>query len=126
MSKPITFDLSGHVAIVTGGTGALGSSISRGFLNAGAATIVTHFNDEAGVERLSQEFASLPGNCHFVSCDVRDPDSIASLRAEAVATFGQPTILVNNAGVMDERSLADTTPEIWQRTIDTNLTGTFL
>lgn len=126
MNDTVSFDLSGQVAIVTGGTGALGSSIVRGLVGAGAAVVAAHFHDDDGVRRVAAEHADAADRLAFAACDVRDEESIAALLSETVARFGTPTILINNAGVMDEKSIDDTTLADWQRTIDTNLTGTFL
>jgi 3-oxoacyl-[acyl-carrier protein] reductase len=126
MNDTVTFDLSDNVAIVTGGTGALGSSIVRGLINAGAAVVVAHYNDDDGVRRVADEHADASPRLTFHSCDVRDEQSVAALVAHATTTFGLPTILVNNAGIMDEKSIDETTLHDWQRTIDTNLTGAFL
>jgi len=117
------FDLSGRVAIVTGGGGGIGLGIAEGLACAHADIVIVERGETAqAVERLSR----LGARIHVVVADVRQEADWTRIVEESLTRFGHIDILVNNAGV----SLAKA-PELvslpeWQTIIDTNLTGAFL
>src|SRR3954454_9024237 len=83
----LAVDLTGRVALVTGGTRGIGLGITRS-LQAAGATVVTCSRSEA---------EPAPGTTHHV-CDVRDPDAVGALVERIVADHGRLDVLVNNAG----------------------------
>src|SRR5437763_9408268 len=92
------FDLSGRVAIVTGGNGGIGLGMAMGMAEAGAATVVAARNrekSEAAVARLAATGVAAA----FVPLDAAAPDSCRAMVTAAVARFGRLDILVNNAGM---------------------------
>src|SRR5215831_18278851 len=99
------FDLSGRVAIVTGGNGGIGLGMAKGLAAAGAAVVVAARN------RDKSENA------------VADPGSCRGMVASAIERFGRFDILVNNAGMSIRKSPETYAVEEWQRVLDTNLTG---
>lgn len=119
------FDLSGKVAVVTGGNGGIGLGMARGLAAAGASIVIAARNAEkskAAVKELEERGASVIA----VSTDVTDESSVQAMTAKAVERFGRLDILVNNAGmnirgVPQELKLAD-----WHKVIATNLTSAFL
>ncbi|MHB8462386.1 MAG: SDR family NAD(P)-dependent oxidoreductase [Vulcanimicrobiaceae bacterium] len=106
--------LSGKHAFVTGGNRGIGLEIAKHLKAAGA--IVT----------IASRSASVVDEMFAVRCDVADETSINRALAEARATHGPISVLVNNAGIAESAPLGRTTTELWSRIIATNLTGTFL
>jgi 2-deoxy-D-gluconate 3-dehydrogenase len=119
------FDLTGTVAVVTGGNGGIGLGMAKGLAGAGAKVMITGRN--AGkAEGALNELAALGGAVGFIEGDVRDEATCARIIAETVARFGQLDILVNNAGAHAYGSAEKLTLDDWYVDIDTNLTGMFL
>jgi len=109
---PLTIDLSGRVALVTGGARGIGLGITTSFLAAGA-TIVTCSRSEVD---------PLPGTTHEV-CDIRDPEAVASLMARIVARHGRLDVLVNNAGGAPYALAAEASPRFHDKVVGLNLLG---
>ncbi len=119
------FDLTGKVAIVTGGSRGLGLEIADGLAQAGARLMLCARRD-AWLTPALAELRAAGYDVDGLVCDVADPVQVQAVVDRAVAGFGKVDILVNNAGV----SWADR-PEAmaldkWRMVIDTNLTGAFL
>ena len=114
-------DLTGRVALVTGGNGGIGLGMAKGLAEAGAAIVL------AGRDRAKAEaaLAALGGQARFVAADVTDPGACAALVDATLAAFGRLDILVNNAGMSVRKQPADLTPEEWRRVLATNLDGAF-
>lgn len=110
--------LNGKIALVTGATGGLGRSICVSLAKAGAQVAVHHVGEEARGAILALE---LGRGARAFEKDLRSWTNAAGLIREVEATIGSVDILVNNAGVMDEVSVAETTEEIWRRTLDVDL-----
>src|SRR4051794_33520095 len=92
------FDLSGRVAIVTGGNGGIGLGMAQGLADAGAAIVIAARNaakSEAAVAGLEARGVKAA----FIALDVADPQSCRAMVDEAVGRFGRVDILVNNAGM---------------------------
>lgn len=96
-------ELSGQVAIVTGGASGIGRASARLFVDEGAKVVVADIATEAG-EACAAE---LGDNARFVRCDVTKADDIEALVAFAVATFGKLDIMFNNAGVSGDMNQRD-------------------
>src|SRR2546430_5953445 len=91
---PKPFDLSGKVAVVTGGNGGIGLGMARGLAEAGAHIVVAARN----ADKAEAAVASLGGRSAFIGFDVADEDSCRAMIGEATSRFGRLDILVNNAG----------------------------
>jgi 2-deoxy-D-gluconate 3-dehydrogenase len=89
------FDLTGKVAIVTGGNGGIGLGMARGLAGAGATVVLSGRNAEKG----DKAARALGGECIFISADVTRKAACQKLVADTVAKFGRLDILVNNAGI---------------------------
>ncbi len=114
--------LDGRVIIITGGARGMGASHARHLVAEGARVVIGDVIDDAG-EILAKE---LGDDAVFVHQDVTSAADWDAVVATATETFGAVHGLVNNAGVLSFGSLADTTPEAFQRMMDINVTGTFL
>ena len=118
------YDLSGHVAVVTGGTKGIGLGIVRTLLAGGARVVVAGRDERTGkaaLEELDAGDAAL-----FVATDVTSQKSCEALIDAAVETYGFLDILVNNAGGFGKVTpIAEMTDEEWNRTIALNLNSTF-
>jgi 2-dehydro-3-deoxy-D-gluconate 5-dehydrogenase len=116
------FDLTGRVAIVTGGNGGIGLGIAKGLARAGASVVLAGRNAEKGA-RAAKTF---DGRAIFVAADVTKKAACTALVGEAVARYGRLDILVNNAG-MNIRKGAEVLEEAeWHTVMDTNVTSAFL
>src|SRR5918911_1097142 len=119
------FDLSGKVAIVTGGNGGIGYGIARGLAHAGA-NIVIAARHPAKNAQATTALRELGVQALCVSTDVQDEASVQAMVHATVEAFGGVDILVNNAGINIRKAPQDYTLEEWQRVVNTNLTGVFL
>ena len=123
MSKELLsmFDLTGRVAVVTGGGGALGSSMAQALAEAGASVVILDYVAEAA-ERAAQ---TMPGEALALAVNVTDAEQVRQVMRQAADWKGRLDILVNAAGthkIIESHQLA---PEDWNRVIGVNLTGTF-
>jgi 3-oxoacyl-[acyl-carrier protein] reductase len=115
-------ELSGQVALVTGGSRGIGLAIARELADAGAKIAVVA-RDEA---RAQQAADSLPGEGHRgYSADVADAAQVAELVKRVEAEMGSLDVLVNNAGVTRDNVLMRLKDEDWSDVLDTNLKGAF-
>ena len=117
------FDLTGRVAVVTGGTTGLGYAISLGLAGAGADVIPTSRRTEQ-VARVAAEIQALGRRSLHTTSDVQSRESVQSLHDAVLKTFGKIDILVNAAGVTAKAATLEEDEAEWTRVIDTNLTGT--
>jgi 2-deoxy-D-gluconate 3-dehydrogenase len=120
-----SFDLTGRVAIVTGGNGGIGLGMASGLAEAGAALVLCGRNQEKARAAL-EALAARDARCIFVAADVTQAAACRNLMAEAVARFGRLDILVNNAGTAIRKPPEDFSEAEWHAVIDTNLTSAFL
>jgi 2-dehydro-3-deoxy-D-gluconate 5-dehydrogenase len=116
------FDLSGRVAVVTGGNGGIGLGMSRGLAEAGARVAVAA--RDAG--KAQSALAALGEQALFIPFDAADEDSCRAMIDEAAGRFGRLDILVNNAGTSIRKPPEAYTAAEWHAVLDTNLTGAFL
>ena len=123
-----TLDLSGKVALVTGGSRGIGLAIADTLLAAGAGVVITGRTqsqlDDAR-HRLSSGDSTRGARLHGVRADVRDADAAAAAVEAAVERLGGLDILVNNAGVGVFGNVADMDLAAWHDVIETNLSGVF-
>ena len=118
------FDLTGHVAIVTGTSRGLGQYFARALARAGADLILTSRRRDALTD-FAEEIHALGRRAVSLELDVRDPASIHRFAEEAESTFGAIHILVNNAGCNVRKPALDVTWDDWNLILDTNLRGSF-
>jgi pteridine reductase len=116
-----TLQLSGRTAIVTGGAVRLGRAIALGLAAQGADIALHYHSSEPDALRTTQEIRALGRRCLPVAADLCHPDSPGKIVEAADAFFGKADILVNSAAIFERGTLADTTPDLWERTIAIDL-----
>jgi gluconate 5-dehydrogenase len=119
------FDLTGKVAIVTGGATGLGRQMADALVECGAGIVVCA-RDAERCEQAAAELELLGVRALGLGCDVRDPDSIEAVVRRTIETLGRIDILVNNAGTSWGAAAAEVPLAGWQKVLDVNLTGAFL
>jgi NAD(P)-dependent dehydrogenase (short-subunit alcohol dehydrogenase family) len=119
------FDLSGRVAIVTGGSIGLGRQMAEGFAEMGANLVLCARKKER-CEQAAEELKRLGVTTLALACDVKNSEQVRSVIEETVSRFGRLDILVNNAGTSWGAPVEEMKLEHWNKVIETNLTGTFL
>jgi 2-deoxy-D-gluconate 3-dehydrogenase len=123
--KPGPFDLSGKVAIVTGGNGGIGLGMARGLAEAGAAIAVVGRNEAKSVAAAA-ELTQLGVKAISVVADVTDRAAVAAMAERTLRELGRIDILVNNAGTNIRKPPHELSLEEWDSIIKTNLTSAFL
>jgi 2-deoxy-D-gluconate 3-dehydrogenase len=119
------FDLSGRVAVITGGNGGIGLGMAEGLAAAGATVVLAGRNAAKGAAAAKQ-IADAGGKAAFAEVDVTSEASCRALIDGAVAKHGRLDILVNNAGT-NIRKVPDVLKlEEWHAVMDTNLTSAFV
>jgi len=143
----LEIDLSGRVALVTGGSRGLGRADALTLARAGADVVIADIlveSDTSAAERYGalaqaavaqcmvhaestvEEIGALGRRAVAVRCDVTDRDEVAHAVTRVVEELGAVDILVNNAGTLDHvGQLLDQQPELWERDLRVNLTGAF-
>ena len=119
------FDLTGRVAIVTGGNGGIGFGMARGLARAGARVVVAARNEEKSNAAV-RDLRALGSDSLAITVDVADERSVDALVKETVKRCGRLDILVNNAGINIQKPAHELGLEEWRQVMDTNLTGAFL
>ena len=128
LSKP---RLGGKVAVITGGSRGIGLAIAEVLAAEGCSVVITgreRKSLQAAAARISQ---IIPKDASAAAvaevCDVRDPQAVAALFESLGERFGKIDVLVNNAGISQPATpLGETSLEVWQDNLDTNLTSVFL
>lgn len=104
-----------RVVVVTGAAGAIGSALAERFAADGDIVVGLDSSPGAAV-----------GGGRALACDVADDEEVAGAFAAVRRTWGDPTVLVNNAGVTGAGGITEEDPDTWRRIIDVNLTGAYL
>jgi gluconate 5-dehydrogenase len=120
------FDLTGRVAIVTGGYTGIGRQIAEGLAEAGANVVICARNLD-GCIKASEEIGKQMGvETLALKCDVTSLNDVEKMVKDTIDKFGKIDILVNNAGIAMGGLPEDTKLEDWENVLRINLTGTFL
>ena len=126
MNPPSLFDLTGSVAIVTGGNRGIGRSIALGLAQAGAAVAILGRNPEKNQQVLA-ELKAIGAPAQAVNLDVTDRPALDPALNQVEKELGPVTILVNNAGnVSLSGGVLNEKPEDWDNVIETQLNAVFL
>jgi NAD(P)-dependent dehydrogenase (short-subunit alcohol dehydrogenase family) len=119
------FDLTGKVAIVTGGAGGLGRPISIGLAKAGADVVVDDL-EKADPQAVADEIKALGRKALAVSYDVTSAEAMKAMADQVVKEFGTIDILMNVAGINCRFSAEEIPPEEYEKVVRFNTLGTFL
>ena len=121
----MNIDLGGKCAFVTGGSRGIGREIALTFARNGASVVACYLNETDAVRALGEELGSHNGG-YVTRVDVTDEGSVRKAVDEAAGKFGHIDVLVNNAGAVSHKTLAEMDFDEWRRVIDTNLTSMYL
>ncbi len=119
------FDLSGRVAIVTGGNGGIGLGMAKGMARAGAIVVVAG-RDATKNQAAVEELHGAGATASSIIVDVLEEESCRALIAGTLEAHGRLDILVNNAGINIRKQPQEYTAAEWHRVLDSNLTSAFL
>lgn len=130
------FNLAGRVVVLTGGAGLLGRQYTRALLGAGARVVVADVNGKQAAEAAQAAQREIGGDAIGHALDVRSRESIDELVSNVLRRWGQIDILVNNAAIdpkfdasvaaQQANTFEDYPLDLWQQSLDVNLTGAFL
>lgn len=119
------FDLTGKVAIVTGGNGGIGLGMARGLANAGAAVVIAGRSEEKSKAAVA-EIERSGAKAFAIAVDVADKSAVEKMVHTTEEKFGRLDILLNNAGINIRNPVQSLTLQDWNSVIATNLTSAFL
>lgn len=120
-------DLTGKTAIVTGASQGLGQATAEALHAAGASVVVNYFSDPHGKNKIRAESVvrSLGQRAIAAAADVRGTTEVEAMFALAKREYGAVDIVINNAGIVRDRTVQKMTDAEWQEVLDTNLSGVF-
>lgn len=119
-------DLSGHIALVTGGSRGIGRASALLLAQRGAAVAVNYQTRRDAADEVVEAIASAGGRACAVGADVANARAVERMMGQVSSQLGPPDILVANAGVTHDDLLLRMSEQEWDQVIDTNLKGTFL
>ena len=119
------FDLSGKVAVITGGNGGIGLGMAKGLAGAGAAVVVAGRDAAKNADAVKQ-LQALGAKASAIPVDVLKEESCRALIADTVKAHGRLDILVNNAGMSIRKQPEELALAEWHTVLDSNLTSAFL
>src|SRR3989344_9236547 len=118
-------DLSGKVAIVTGGALGIGFGIAYRLAEAGASVVIADLDEQKAKESAAQ-LTDKGWKAQGIGCDVSKEDMVKKMAEETISSFGSIDILVNNAGIYPSIPLSKMTFEDFDKVLGINLEGAFL
>ena len=124
MTDPLNF--TGKVVLVTGSSRGLGAEMIKAFGNRGAQCIVNYISDSAGQNKADAEsVAQQLKNPLLIECDVTNPERVEGMMKAIGEKFGGLDILINNSGIIRDRTIKKLTLEEFESVVRVNLAGTF-
>ena len=114
-----------QTVIITGGSQGIGYGIATCFARMGANLVIADLNGEQAVKAADQLKAAGASDAMGIACDVASRAQVEAMVAAVVERFGAIDVLVNNAGICPFIDVMEMTPQVWQKTLDINLTGAF-
>lgn len=117
--------LKNKIAIVTGSSKGIGAQIAILLAAAGAKTVINYANDDAAANDIVKEIKVAGGEAIAVQADVSNSKQVEAMFDTTINTFGKPDILVNSAGVIICKPIAETTDGDFDRIFSINVKGTF-
>lgn len=119
------YDISGKVALVTGGSRGIGRAICLALAEAGADIMLNYARNDQAAYEVKRQIESMGRKCVTVRANVSKYEQAQNLGKAIMNHFGRIDILVNNAGVNRDRTLRRMTPEQWNEVIQTNLNSVY-
>ena len=119
------FDLTGKVAIVTGGSGAFGQAAAKGMAAFGADVVITSRRAE-NLKAAAAEIAEAGAKVLPISCDATDPESVEAMVQKTVDEFGKVDVLVTAAGQANRFAAEEFPIDEWQKVMDSLVKGTYI
>ena len=118
-------DLTGRIAIITGGTQGLGRAVAEHFAACGADGIVVVGRNRERGETVAASLSGKGCPARFVACDLADIDAVKEIVPETVKAFGRVDALVNAAAITDRGTIFDTSPELFEAMFNVNVRAPF-
>jgi 3-oxoacyl-[acyl-carrier protein] reductase len=118
-------DLSGRVALVTGGSRGIGRATCLMLAEAGAKVVVHYRSKADAANEVVAQIEAAGGSAIAVGADMSDPEAPGKLVTQALDHYEKVDILVNNAGEMVSGAVIDLADELWVKTLNVNLTAVF-
>lgn len=120
------FDLTGKVALITGGTHGLGMAMAMGLGKAGATLVINGHSSQEKIDKALQAYRAEGITAHGYLFDVTKEAAVTNSVAQIESEVGPIDILVNNAGIIKRIPLVEMSVEDWDQVIRTDLTGVFI
>jgi len=120
----VSYDLSGKVAVVTGGSSGIFQAVAKGFGEAGADVAIVDVNIE-GAEKTKKAIEDMGGKAGVYRCDVSNVPQIVETVAGIIGDFGKIDILINGAGVLFRAKSEEYPEDKWDMVLDVQAKGTF-
>ncbi len=118
-------DLTGKACLVTGGSRGIGRAIALELGRNCASVAVGYANNKEAADEVVAEIESSGSEAFAFRCDVQDPEAVEPAVTSVVERFGKIDVLINNAGITRDRSLAKMSVEEWDAVLQTNLSSVF-
>ena len=115
-------NLSGKIALVTGGGTGIGKAIAKAMLAEGAKVIIVGRKEEI----LKEAQAELGSDVEMMTCDVTQEDQVKKVYENIMSNHGKIDILINNAGMAAKAKSYEMSYDLWKKVVDVNLNGAFL
>ena len=119
-------DLTGKIALVTGGSRGIGKETSLCLAQAGALVIINYQRSQEGAEEVKKQIALSGHQAEIFQADIGIPEQVEKLFAFVRKEYGKLDVLVNNAGIIKDSLLLSMTLPEWDKVLDLNLRGAFL
>ena len=113
------------IAVVTGASGGIGAEIAKQLAQDGFSVALIYNRNAEKAQKTADEITLSGGSAKTYKCDVRDNSEITSAIEAIERDFGEISVLVNNAGISEQKLLTDITDSDWENMISTNLSGAF-
>lgn len=121
----LQIDLTGRVALVTGGARGIGSDISRMLAKAGATVVINYKSSVETAKKLARELESLNIQAMAVQADVSVQIEVQTMIEQVIARFGRIDVLINNAGITSVSPFDQLDLASWHKILETNLYGVY-
>lgn len=118
-------DLSNKVVLVTGSSKGIGAEIAKQLASAGAKVIVNYSSSKSDAEAVVKEITTAGNEAFAIQADVSITKDVKSLFDKSIEHYGKIDVLVNNAGILINKLIKDTTDEDFEKQFNINVKGTF-